>query len=131
MATNKETSLTNKVWTLATVLAGQGIGFTDYITQLTYLLFLKMDDENVETFGEESAIPEGFRWKDLIELDGLDLISQYENTLKKLSEEDRRAAFAHAQRMQGSPASRSYLFVYLRDRQWEYVERYDQPDTEI
>ena len=50
---------------------------------------------------------------------------------KKLSEEDRRAAFAHAQRMQGSSASRSYLFVYLRDRQWEYVERYEQPDTEI
>lgn len=59
MATNKETSLTKKVWTLATTLAGQGIGFTDYITQLTYLLFLKMDDENVETFGEDSAIPEG------------------------------------------------------------------------
>ena len=36
-----------------------------------------------------------------------------------------------AQRMQGSSASRSYLFVYLRDRQWEYVERYEQPNTEI
>lgn len=35
MATNKETSLTKKVWTLATTLSGQGIGFTDYITQLT------------------------------------------------------------------------------------------------
>ena len=39
--------LTKKVWTLATTLAGQGIGFTDYITQLTYLLFLKMDDETL------------------------------------------------------------------------------------
>ena len=47
MATTKETSLTKKVWTLATTLAGQGIGFTDYITQLTYLLFLKMDDEKL------------------------------------------------------------------------------------
>ena len=88
MATNKETSLTKKVWTLATTLAGQGIGFTDYITQLTYLLFLKMDDENVKTFGENSAIPEGYRWEDLVELDGLHLISQYEDTLKKLSEEE-------------------------------------------
>ena len=41
---NTEASLTKKVWTLATTLAGQGIGFTDYITQLTYLLFLKMDE---------------------------------------------------------------------------------------
>ena len=49
MATNSSTeqSLTKKVWNLATTLAGQGIGFTDYITQLTYLLFLKMDAENV------------------------------------------------------------------------------------
>ena len=47
-----------------------------------------MDDENVETFGEDSAIPEGYRCKDLIELDGLELISQYEETLKKLSAED-------------------------------------------
>ena len=70
MATNTETSLTKKVWTLATTLAGQGIGFTDYITQLTYLLFLKMDNENTEMFGEDSAIPEGYRWSDLIELDG-------------------------------------------------------------
>ena len=48
MATNNTTeqSLTKKVWNLATTLAGQGIGFTDYITQLTYLLFLKMDAEN-------------------------------------------------------------------------------------
>ena len=53
MATNNitEQSLTKKVWNLATTLAGQGIGFTDYITQLTYLLFLKMDAENVEMFG--------------------------------------------------------------------------------
>lgn len=36
--TSTEQSLTKKVWTLATTLAGVGIGFTDYITQLTYLL---------------------------------------------------------------------------------------------
>lgn len=87
MANNNETTLTKKVWTLATTLAGQGIGFTDYITQLTYLLFLKMDDENVETFCEESAIPEGYRWKDIINLDGLDLLKQYEDTLSQLSKE--------------------------------------------
>jgi type I restriction enzyme M protein len=36
-----ETSLLKKVWSLATTLSGAGVGFTDYITQLTYLLFLK------------------------------------------------------------------------------------------
>ena len=84
----REQTLSQKVWQLATVLAGQGIGFTDYITQLTYLLFLKMDDENTKLFGEDSAIPEGYRWENLITLDGLDLRNQYENTLKVLQEED-------------------------------------------
>lgn len=42
-----EQSLTKKVWNMADVLAAAGVGFTDYITQLTYLLFLKMDQENV------------------------------------------------------------------------------------
>ncbi|MDD7725533.1 MAG: type I restriction-modification system subunit M N-terminal domain-containing protein, partial [Bacteroidales bacterium] len=86
MATNNspEQSLTKKVWSLATTLAGQGIGFTDYITQLTYLLFLKMDAEKVEIFGEESAIPVGYQWADLIALDGEKLVEQYEDTLKKL-----------------------------------------------
>jgi len=47
-----------------------------------------MDDENVDFFDEDSAIPEGYRWKDLIELDGIDLLKQYEDTLVKLSKED-------------------------------------------
>lgn len=81
-------SLTKKVWTLATTLAGQGIGFTDYITQLTYLLFLKMDDENVETFGEESALPAGCRWTDLKHEKGEDLVNTYEKILGTLSKED-------------------------------------------
>lgn len=63
MANATETTLTKKVWRLATTLAGQGIGFTDYLTQLTYLLFLKMDSENTAIFGEESALPVYNRWK--------------------------------------------------------------------
>lgn len=82
-----EQSLTKKVWNMADVLAAAGVGFTDYITQLTYLLFLKMDDENEELFGD-SAIPDGYRWKDLKSLDGYDLLRQYEETLKLLSDQD-------------------------------------------
>ena len=77
--------LLNKVWQVANVLAGQGIGFTDYITQLTYLLFLKMDYENSELFEEESSIPEEYRWDKLKSLDGTDLTEHYEKTLEALS----------------------------------------------
>lgn len=120
MASNTETSLTKKVWTLATTLAGQGIGFTDYITQLTYLLFLKMDNENTEIFGEESALPEGFRWCDLIDLDGLDLISQYESTLKKLSEEDNLIGtiFVKAQNKIDKPVYLKKVITMINEEQW-------------
>ena len=40
-----ESALVKKVWDIANVLSAAGIGFTDYITQLTYILFLKMDEE--------------------------------------------------------------------------------------
>ncbi|MBR6589906.1 MAG: SAM-dependent DNA methyltransferase [Bacteroidaceae bacterium] len=124
MVTNKETSLTKKVWTLATTLAGQGIGFTDYITQLTYLLFLKMDDENTKLFGEESAIPEGYRWQDLIELNGFDLINQYEETLKRLSEEDNLIGtiFVKAQNKIDKPVYLRKVITLIDEEQWLVME---------
>ena len=120
MASNTETTLTKKVWTLATTLAGQGIGFTDYITQLTYLLFLKMDNENTEMFGEDSAIPEGYRWSDLIELDGLDLIAQYESTLKKLSKEENLIGtiFVKAQNKIDKPVYLKKVITMINEEQW-------------
>ena len=120
MASNTETTLTKKVWTLATTLAGQGIGFTDYITQLTYLLFLKMDNENTEMFGEDSAIPEGYRWSDLIELDGLDLIAQYESTLKKLSQEENLIGtiFVKAQNKIDKPVYLKKVITMINEEQW-------------
>ena len=43
--TKTESALIKKVKDIANVMAAAGVGFTDYITQLTYILFLKMDDE--------------------------------------------------------------------------------------
>lgn len=81
-----EQALVKKVSDIANVLAAAGVGFTDYITQLTYILFLKMDDER-EEYGLTSSIPDGYKWKDLTALSGTDLVKQYEATLEKLSGE--------------------------------------------
>lgn len=115
-----EQALTKKVWTLATTLAGQGIGFTDYITQLTYLLFLKMDEENTEVFGENSAIPDGCRWKDLKNLDGLELIERYESTLKKLSEQDNLIGtiFTKAQNKIDKPVYLKKVISLVDEENW-------------
>ena len=119
-ATANTQSLTKKVWNLATTLAGQGIGFTDYITQLTYLLFLNMDDENVQTFGEESAIPEGYRWGDLIDLDGLDLVKQYEDTLEELSGQDNLIGtiYTKAQNKIDKPVYLKKVITLINEESW-------------
>ena len=101
-------------------MAGQGIGFTDYITQLTYLLFLKMDDENVQTFGEDSAIPEGYRWADLIDLDGLDLVKQYEATLEELSGQDNLIGtiYTKAQNKIDKPVYLKKVITLINEESW-------------
>ena len=89
MATTQKTesALINKVWNIANVLSSAGVGFTDYITQLTYILFLKMDDEK-ERMGLPSYLPEGYKWKDLANLGGTDLVEKYEDILDELSKAD-------------------------------------------
>lgn len=118
--TISEQQILSKVWTLATTLSGAGIGFTDYITQLTYLLFLKMDDENVKIFAENSAIPEGYRWGDLIALDGHDLIDQYEATLKYLSEQDNLIGtiYTKAQNKIDKPVYLKKVITMINEHNW-------------
>lgn len=120
MATqNTEQSIIKKVWKLATTLSGQGVGFTDYITQLTYLLFLKMDMENRE-LGEDSAIPEGYRWENLTELDGTDLLKQYEDTLDLLSRQDNLIGtiFTKAQNKIDKPVYLKKVISMIDEQQW-------------
>ena len=57
------------------------------------------------------------RMKDVYEKTGNNE-SQAFGVWQQLTEEERSAAFAHAQRMQGDLLSRSYLYVYLRDKEW-------------
>ena len=81
-----EATLIKKVGDIANVLAAAGVGYTDYLTQLTYILFLKMDDEK-EYLGLGSSIPEGYKWRDLTELKGTDLVEKYEEILKELAKD--------------------------------------------
>lgn len=120
MAQANTQSLTKKVWNLATTLSGQGVGFTDYITQLTYLLFLKMDDENVKTFGEDSAIPEGYRWENLVNLDGFDLVKQYEDTLEELSKQDNLIGtiYTKAQNKIDKPVYLKKVITLINEESW-------------
>jgi type I restriction enzyme M protein len=80
-------SLVAKVWNYAHVLRDQGIGYGDYVEQITFLLFLKMDQERAELLGEPSTIPAAWRWDKLAKESGDDLELQYRHTLENLAKE--------------------------------------------
>jgi type I restriction enzyme M protein len=65
-----ETGLVQKVWNYAHALRDQGVPKQAYISQISYLLFLKMDDERagLAAYGIGSAIPEDCRWPVLRDL---------------------------------------------------------------
>lgn len=79
--------LVSKVWNYAHVLRDQGVSYGDYIEQITYLLFLKMDAEREELLGEASALPPKWSWSNLVGRDGEDLERQYRETLNNLGRE--------------------------------------------
>lgn len=87
MNANDHASLVSKVWNFAHVLRDQGISYGDYVEQITFLLFLKMDQERSELLNEPSIIPAKWRWRKLAPLAGDDLELQYRHTLEALSKE--------------------------------------------
>ena len=80
--------LVSKVWNDAHVLRTNGMSYGDYVEQITYPLFLKMDAEREDLLGEASAIPPQWRWEELTNKDGDALELQYRHTLENLGGED-------------------------------------------
>ena len=72
--------IVQKLWNLCNVLRDDGITYQQYVTELTYILFLKMMKEQ-ET---EEVIPEGYRWDDLTKKEGIELKTFYQHLLLEL-----------------------------------------------
>ena len=72
-----------KLWNLCNVLMDDGITYHQYVTELTYILFLKMAKET----GAESQIPETYRWDNLTSKSGIELKKFYKKLLTHLGEE--------------------------------------------
>ena len=80
-------SLVAKVWNFAHVLRDQGVSYQAYISQISYLLFLKMDEERVTQIGEASMLLDGARWGDIRDLSGEALNAAYVKLLDRLSKQ--------------------------------------------
>lgn len=121
--TKNEATLVKKVWDIANVLAAAGVGFTDYITQLTYILFLKMDDEK-EALELGSSLPEGYKWKDIIDLSGSDLVEKYEKILKELAKDTGLIGtiFTKASNKIDSPVHLAKVIQMVSEENWYMME---------
>lgn len=69
-----------RLWSLCNILRGDGIGYNQYISELTYVLFLKIAKET----GSEELLPIGYRWDNLVGYDGPNLLGHYQELLTHL-----------------------------------------------
>ncbi len=79
--------LVQKLWNYCNILRDDGLSYGDYVEQLTFLLFLKMADEQSRLRGTPSAIPKGFGWDVLVKLDGDELETHYRHSLTELGKQ--------------------------------------------
>jgi len=113
--------LVQKLWNYCNILRDDGLSYGDYVEQLTYLLFLKMAEEQSQLRRKPSSVPKGYDWPSLMAKDGDDLETHYRHVLETLG---KRAGmlgviFRKAQNKIQDPAKLRRLIVDLIDKeQW-------------
>src|ERR1700683_2352723 len=115
-------TIVQKLWNYCNVLRDDGLSYQDYIEQLTYLLFLKMaDEQNKPPFNRPAIVPKGLDWASLVCLDGDDLEVQYRHILVELGKRlgTLGVIFRKAQNKIQDPSKLRRLISDLIDReQW-------------
>lgn len=81
-------TIVSKVWSFCNTLRDDGVGYGDYLEQLTYLLFLKMAEEySKPPYNRPLPIPEKYRWSSLASKKGAELESHYTKLLRELGQQ--------------------------------------------
>jgi len=118
--------LVNKLWNYCNILRDDGLSYGDYVEQLTYLLFLKMDDERTkEPYNHKSDIPKKYNWQSLLDKEGAELEAHYIETLQELGKEEGiiGVIFRKAQNKIQDPAKLRRLIVELINKEnWLSLE---------
>jgi len=114
--------LVQKLWNYCNILRDDGLSYGDYVEQLTFLLFLKMADEQSKPpFNKPSPIPTSKDWPALLAKDGDALEIHYRHTLEELGKRSGMLGviFRKAQNKIQDPAKLRRLIVDLIDKeQW-------------
>jgi len=109
-------TLVQKLWNYCNVLRDDGMGYGDYVEQLTYLLFLKMADErSAPPYNQPSIVPAAYAWPSLLAKDGDALFDHYRHALEKLGQEKGTLGliFGKAQNKFQDPAKLRRIIVDL------------------
>ena len=118
--------IVQKLWNYCNVLRDDGLSYGDYVEQLTFLLFLKMADEQTRPpFNKPSTIPKEYAWPSLLAKDGDELEIHYRHILESLGKEKGMLGviFRKAQNKIQDPAKLRRLIADLIDKeQWTSLE---------
>src|SRR5205809_1736942 len=123
------TQLVQKLWNYCNILRDDGLSYGDYVEQLTFLLFLKMADEQSRPpFSKKSPIREKYSWPELLKRDGDELEIHYRHTLEQLGKEPGLIGviFRKAQNKMQDPAKLRRLIADLIDK-----EEWSSLDTDV
>lgn len=112
-----------RLWGLCHVLRDDGVTYQDYVTELTYLLFLKMMEEVADASGvkRETRIPAEYRWRQIASREGVDQLDHYKRALLDLGKAPDptvQAIFTDAQTKLRKPANLKTLTTAIDALDW-------------
>lgn len=114
-------TIISRVWSFCNTLRDDGVGYGDYLEQLTYLIFLKMADEySKPPYNRDVGVPAKYRWEKLSAKTGADLESHYISTLRALGKKPGMLGqiFTKSQNKIQDPAKLSRLISMIDETSW-------------
>jgi type I restriction enzyme M protein len=108
-----------KLWSLCHILRDDGVTYNEYVTELTFLLFLKMLEETKK----EDRLPKAYRWRELVKREGIDQLDYYKRLLLGLGKPEIkdalvRAIFIDAQTRLRKPTNLKALTANIDQLDW-------------
>lgn len=113
--------IVQKLWKLCDVLRDDGVNYSEYVTELVLLLFIKMEQEMTNNNVSAHKLPEGCRWTDLNSKSGLKQMDHYRQMLLDLGKSDDsllRAIYANANTSLKEPRHLSQLVTSIDEIDW-------------
>lgn len=124
-------AIVTKVWSFCNTLRDDGVGYGDYLEQLTYLLFLKMADEYTKPpYNRQLPIPPTYNWESIADLKGAELENHYNTVLRELGREKGILGqiFTKSQNKIQDPAKLAKIIAMIGAEQWLLMGVKDKGD---